>query len=155
MDRNRLKANDYNPNRVSPRELGLLKLSIMEDGYTQPIVTVQDGDDFVIVDGFHRYFVGGDPEVQESTGGKLPIVVIDKPIAERMASTVRHNRARGKHRIQGMSEIVYGMLKEGKKDTEVCNALGLSAQELLRLKHITGYAKLYANAEYGEEYKAG
>lgn len=155
VDRSRIKANDYNPNRVSPRELALLKLSILEDMYTQPIVTVRDGDNFVIVDGFHRYFVGGDPDIQKFTGGKLPIVVIDKPVASRMASTVRHNRARGKHRIQGMSEIVYGMLKEGKSDAEICTALGMSPEEIIRLKHITGYAKLFKDARYSEEYIAG
>ena len=155
IHRDRLRANDYNPNQVAPRELGLLKLSIMEDNWTQPIVTVHDPDNdlYVIVDGFHRYFVSGDPEVSALTGGRVPVVVLNKPLSDRMASTVRHNRARGKHKVTGMSGIVFGMLREGCGDAEICNKLGMEPDELLRLKHITGYAKLYGGVKsYSREY---
>ena len=154
VSRELLQANDYNPNRVMSKELGLLKLSIMSDGWTQPIVTIYDKElqKYVIVDGFHRYFVSSDPELYKRTGGKVPIVVLEKTIAERMAATVRHNRARGVHKVSGMSGIVYGMLKNGKKDAEICSELGMSPDELFRLKHITGYAKLYEDHEYNKEW---
>ena len=110
---------------------------------------VEDESRFVIVDGFHRYFVmKSNAEVRERTNGLLPCVVIDKSIADRMASTVRHNRARGKHGVQGMSSMVFKMLDEGMTDSEVCNELGMEPEELLRLKHITGFSKLFADTEY-------
>lgn len=148
----KVRANDYNPNSVAPVEMKLLYTSIEHDGYTQPIVTVEDDDapgSFVIVDGFHRYFVAvNNPDILESTLGCVPIVVIDKDINDRMASTVRHNRARGKHSISGMSSMVYQMLEGGWDDPDICNELGMEAEELVRLKHITGFAKLFENAEY-------
>lgn len=147
----RVSPNDYNPNKVAQMEMRLLLLSIREDGFTQPVVTYYDEarDLYVIVDGFHRYYVLlHSPVLYERTGGRLPIVVIEKDLAERMASTVRHNRARGKHSINGMANMVYGMLEEGLTDPEVCNALGLEPEELVRLKHVTGYSKLYADVEY-------
>ena len=147
-----VRANDYNPNSVSPPEMGLLKLSILKDGFTQPIVTVWDGEHYVIVDGFHRFSLcRDDPEVNARFLGMVPIVVIDKPISERMASTVRHNRARGRHGVEGMSGLVFDMLNQGMSDVEVCNDLGMEPQELLRLKHITGFSKLYADMEYNPE----
>jgi hypothetical protein len=153
----RIQANDYNPNAVAHHEMKLLHTSISEDGYTQPIVAIWDpeaGPDrlgrYVIVDGFHRYTVARRfPEISEARDGYLPVVVIDKPPADRMASTVRHNRARGKHSMVGMGSLVFGMLAEGQTDEEVCNKLGLEAEELARLKHITGYSKLYADHTYG------
>lgn len=146
-----VQANDYNPNAVAYHEMRLLFTSISEDGYTQPIVAMQDpvSGKYVIVDGFHRYTVMKKyPEIYDSTGGYLPVVVIDKPIADRIASTVRHNRARGKHSVQGMGSLIFQMLNEGEKDEDICNKLGLEAEELSRLKHITGYSKLYADREY-------
>lgn len=147
----RVSPNDYNPNRVAPVEMNLLHTSISHDGYTQPIVTVYDpeSDRYVIVDGFHRYYVCKMKEdVRSSTHGRVPIVVLDKPINDRMASTVRHNRARGKHQITGMANMVFEMLENGWKDEEICNELGMEAEELARLKHVTGFAKLFENAEY-------
>lgn len=147
----KVKPNDYNPNAVADIEMGLLLRSIEHDGYTQPIVTVYDAENdiYVIVDGFHRYFVGSRNDgVKESTRGHLPIVVIDKTINERMAATVRHNRARGKHSIQGMSSMVFSMLDQGMSDAEICNELGMEPEELLRLKHVTGFSKLFADTEY-------
>jgi len=146
-----VEPNDYNPNSVAQIELGLLLTSIMHDGYTQPVVTIYDPDrdKYVIIDGFHRYYVmKQSTEVMESTGGLLPCVVLDKSLSERMASTVRHNRARGKHTVAGMSSLVFQMLEEGMSDAEVCNELGMGPEELLRLKHITGFSKLFEDTEY-------
>lgn len=144
-------ANDYNPNCVAKNEMRLLKVSIQHDGYTQPIVTIYDEekDKYVIVDGFHRYSVmRTDKEIYDSTGGLLPIVVIEKSINDRMASTIRHNRARGKHTITGMANMVFKMLENGWDDISICKELGLEADELVRLKHVTGFSKLFQNVEY-------
>ena len=143
--------NDYNPNSVAKIEMGLLYTSIKHDGYTQPIVTIYDeeNDKFVIVDGFHRYFTClTNQDIRERNHGYLPIVVIEKDINDRMASTVRHNRARGKHSITGMSSMVFEMLQNGWKDEEICNELGMQPEEVLKLKHITGFSKLFSDTEY-------
>lgn len=144
-------ANDYNPNSVPQREMSLLYHSIKADGYTQPIVCVHDKerDRYVIVDGFHRYTtMKRNADIRERCNGMLPVVVIDKPMAERMASTVRHNRARGKHSQQGMGSMVKDMLDLGMDDAEICAELGMEAEELARLKYIEGFAKLFESAEY-------
>ena len=153
VDIDKVQANDYNPNSVAKVEMGLLYTSIKHDGYTQPIVTIYDKqiDKYIIVDGFHRYFVcKSNKDILERNHGKLPIVVIDKDINDRMASTVRHNRARGKHSVNGMSHMVFTMLENGWKDEDICNHLGMEADELLRLKHITGFSKLFEDAEYSK-----
>ena len=153
VDIEKVQANDYNPNSVAKVEMGLLYTSIKHDGYTQPIVTIYDKeiDKYIIVDGFHRYFVcKSNKDILERNHGKLPIVVIDKDINDRMASTVRHNRARGKHSVNGMSHMVFAMLDNGWKDEDICNHLGMEADELLRLKHITGFSKLFEDAEYSK-----
>jgi ParB-like chromosome segregation protein Spo0J len=147
----KIHPNDYNPNSVAKVEMGLLYKSIKHDGYTQPIVTIYDpeNDRYVIVDGFHRYFTAkASKDILERNKGMLPVVVIDKDINERMASTIRHNRARGEHSVSGMSSMVFKLLDNGWKDEEVCNHLGLEPEELLKLKHITGFAKLFENVEY-------
>ncbi len=146
-----VEPNDYNPNSVAHIEMGLLLTSISHDGYTQPVVTIYDPErgKYVIVDGFHRYFVmKRNPEIRERTGGYLPCVVIEKDINERMASTVRHNRARGKHSVDGMAAMVFSMLDNGMSDEAICNELGMEPEELLRLKHITGFSKLFQDVEY-------
>ena len=146
-----VQANNWNPNSVARNEMRLLHTSISADGYTQPVVTIYDPElgKYIIVDGFHRYTtMRTQPDIMATTHGYLPVVVIDKPPAEQMASTVRHNRARGKHAVTGMSNLVFGMLRAGKSDAEICNELGLEAQELLRLKHITGFSKLMADHDY-------
>tara|TARA_B100001093_G_scaffold483741_1_gene516545 strand:- start:1099 stop:1653 length:555 start_codon:yes stop_codon:yes gene_type:complete len=151
----KIEANDYNPNAVASTEMRLLYVSIKEDGYTQPIVTIHDEekDKYIIIDGFHRYFVGkSNKDILESTEGKLPIVVLKKTMNERMASTVRHNRARGSHSIKGMSNMVFEMLENGWDDAMICNHLGMEADEIVRLKHITGFSKLFANAEYSQSW---
>ena len=148
-----VQANDYNPNSVASTEMALLYTSIKHDGYTQPIVTIWDEklNKFVIVDGFHRYFIcKNNEDIAKRNYNRLPIVVIDKDINDRMASTVRHNRARGAHSISGMSNMVFEMLHNGWSDSDICNELGMDGSELIRLKHITGFSKLFANAEYNK-----
>ena len=144
-------ANDYNPNSVARNEMKLLYISVLHDGYTQPIVTIYDKeqDKYIIVDGFHRYLICKTyKDIAERTGGRVPIVVIDKPINDRMASTIRHNRARGKHSVDGMANMVFALLDNGWEDAAICNELGLETEELVRLKHITGFSKLFEDAEY-------
>lgn len=146
-----VESNDYNPNSVATVEMKLLYTSIKHDGYTQPVVTIWDEEKqkYVIVDGFHRYTtMRMNKDLRDMTGGLLPIVVIRKEINDRMASTVRHNRARGKHSISGMANMVFEMLEKGWDDERVCSELGMSAEELVRLKHVTGFSKLFENVEY-------
>jgi hypothetical protein len=152
-----VQANDYNPNSVAHHEMRLLHTSISEDGYTMPVVAIWDPDanggkgKAIIVDGFHRYTtMRRYQDIYDSTGGYLPVAIIDKPIADRMASTVRHNRARGRHSINGMGNMVFQLLTEGETDETICAKLGMEAEELARLKHITGYSKLYADVEYSQ-----
>lgn len=152
----KVQANDYNPNSVAGKEMQLLYTSILHDGYTQPIVTIYDKemDSYVIVDGFHRYFTcKKNKDIYSRNNGCLPIVVLNKDINDRMASTVRHNRARGEHSVKGMSAMVYEMLKNGWKDSDICNELGMDVEELHRLKHITGFSKLFENTEYSRAHK--
>lgn len=152
----KVQANDYNPNQVAKNEMKLLHTSIDHDGYTQPVVTVYNPkiDKYVIVDGFHRYSVMRFyKDIQKKNHGLLPIVVIDKDINDRMASTIRHNRARGKHSIQGMSKIVFEMLSNGWSDAEICNELGMEHEELIRLKHITGFSKLFKDVKYNRAWE--
>lgn len=147
----KVSPNDYNPNSVANIEMGLLYTSILHDGYTQPIVTIydEDKDQYTIVDGFHRYFTCKNNEnIRNRNQGCVPIVVINKDINDRMASTVRHNRARGSHSVSGMSNMVFKMLENGWKDSDICNELGMQPEELLKLKHITGFSKLFENVEY-------
>lgn len=147
----KVRPNDYNPNAVASIEMKLLYTSILHDGYTQPVVTIydKDSDSYVIVDGFHRYFTClHNADILERNKGMLPVVVIDKPINDRMASTVRHNRARGKHSVDGMASMVFSMLENGWDDAAICNELGMEAEELVRLKHITGFSKLFEDVEY-------
>lgn len=151
-----VQANDYNPNSVAGNEMRLLYTSISHDGYTQPVVTVYDSEiqKYVIVDGFHRYTIMRRYEdIYKLNDGKLPIVVIDKSINDRMASTIRHNRARGKHSVAGMGKIVFDMLKNGATDEQICNEVGLEPEELARLKYVTGFAKLFENAQYGKAWE--
>ena len=147
-----VRANDYNPNAVALREMTLLYTSISEDGYTQPVVVIEDEENpghYVIVDGFHRYTTMRRYEdIAAITGGYLPVVILEKSLKDRIASTVRHNRARGKHSVEGMGNLVFQMLQEGESDAVICRKLGLEREELARLKHVTGYSKLYKDHEY-------
>lgn len=147
----KVEPNEYNPNSVATVEMGLLYKSIKKDGYTQPVVTIYDEkrDKYVIVDGFHRYYVcKTKKDIFDRNMGMLPIVIIDKNISERMAATVRHNRARGEHSIDGMSNLVFKMLEDGMSDADVCNELGMEPEEILKLKHLTGFSKLFKDTEY-------
>ena len=148
-------ANDYNPNSVATPEMKLLYTSVKADGYTQPVVTIYDEkkDRYVIVDGFHRYSIMKRyKDIYLSCEGKLPCVVLkNKTMNDLMASTIRHNRARGKHSVIGMSNIVMEMLLNGESEASICLKLGLEPEELVRLKYITGYAKLYENKDFTKE----
>jgi ParB-like chromosome segregation protein Spo0J len=152
----KVKANDYNPNAVAPPEMALLETSIWEDGYTQPVVTYYDkeNDTYIVVDGFHRYLtLKNSKRIFEREEGHLPIVVIDKELGDRMASTIRHNRARGTHNIELMSTIVAELVEMGKGDRWICKHIGMSIDELLRLKQITGVAALFANRDFSESWE--
>jgi len=153
----KVKANDYNPNAVAPPEMALLEISIWEDGYTQPVVTVYDvaNDVYVVVDGFHRYLtIKNSKRIYDRENGMLPVVTLEKEIGDRMASTIRHNRARGTHNIELMSTIVSELIEMGKGDRWICKHIGMSADELLRLKQITGVAALFANSDFSQSWEA-
>lgn len=153
----KVKANDYNPNAVAPPEMELLETSIWEDGYTQPVVTYynKEQDVYIVVDGFHRYLtLKNSARIRERENGMLPVVVIDKDLSDRMASTIRHNRARGSHNIELMSTIVAELVEMGKGDRWICKHIGMSPDELLRLKQITGVAALFANRDFSQSWEA-
>ncbi|MCM1313682.1 MAG: ParB/RepB/Spo0J family partition protein [Bacteroides sp.] len=144
-------ANNYNPNMVAPPEMRLLELSIWEDGYTMPCVCyyLKDEDKYEIVDGFHRYMVmKTSKRIYEREHGMLPVSVIDKDISCRMASTIRHNRARGTHTIELMSHIVAELTSAGMSDAWIMRNIGMDKDELLRLKQVSGLAGLFADKEF-------
>lgn len=148
----KVTVNAYNPNVVAPPEMKLLELSIWEDGYTMPCVCyyLKEEDKYEIVDGFHRYLVmKTSRRIYEREHGLLPVTVIDKDISERMASTIRHNRARGTHSVELMSGIVSELVKAGMSDAWIMRHIGMSRDELLRLKQISGLAELFADKEFG------
>jgi len=147
----KIQANAYNPNAVAPPEMKLLYLSIKEDGYTMPIVCyhLPDTDKYEIVDGFHRFMVmKTHKDIYEREGGCMPVAVIDKPIQGRIASTIRHNRARGTHDIDLMSNIVAELVDSGMSDHWIAKNLGMDVDELLRLKQISGLAKLFQHENF-------
>jgi quercetin dioxygenase-like cupin family protein len=153
----KVKANTYNPNKVAPPEMELLETSIWEDGYTQPIVTYYDdrNDEYIVVDGFHRHLtMSRSARIREREKGMLPVVVINKTLGDRMASTIRHNRARGTHNIELMSTIVSELVEMGKGDRWICQHIGMSIDELLRMKQITGLASLFANRSFSDSWEA-
>ena len=150
----KVEGNEYNPNSVAPPEMELLKISIESDGYTQPIVTwLRDDGTYEVVDGFHRHVVG-----RYHLGlSHLPVVVINSDragVGDRMASTIRHNRARGKHRVDSMSEIVLDLSRRNWSDTKIARELGMDADEVLRLKQITGLAELFADDQFSQAWEA-
>lgn len=153
-----VKANDYNPNSVAPPEMKLLELSITADGYTQPIVAFCGGEGFEVVDGFHRNRVGRESaSVRERVKGYLPLVVINEDregINDRMAATIRHNRARGKHRIDAMSEIVVELKRRNWSPKKIGAELGMDPDEVLRLTQISGLAEMFADKEFSEAWEA-
>ncbi len=152
-------ANDYNPNSVAPPEMELLRLSVMADGYTQPIVSYPEEDRLTVVDGFHRTRVGKEcADVTVRIHGYLPVVVI-KPSqsdrGDRIASTIRHNRARGKHRIDAMADIVVELKRRNWSDEKIGKQLGMDPDEVLRLTQITGLAEMFADRSFSEAWEAG
>ena len=150
-----VRSNLYNPNTVAPIEMKLLELSIWEDGYTQPIVAYFDKAEnvYVVVDGFHRYLtMKTSTRIFERKGGCVPIVVIDKDISNRMASTIRHNRARGKHRVESMSEIVIELKRRNWSDEKIGNNLGMEPDEILRLCQLSGIAELFSDQEFSKSW---
>lgn len=152
----KIKPNTYNPNAVAPPEMKLLYESIKEDGYTMPIVCYysRENDIYVIVDGFHRYRIMLDhSDIYEREKGMLPVSVIRKPIDQRMASTIRHNRARGNHSVDLMSNIVKELHELGRSDAWISKHLGMDKDEILRLKQITGLAALFKDVKFGKAWK--
>lgn len=149
-----VRSNDYNPNVVAPPEMELLRLSIMADGYTQPIVTNADGegDGRTVIDGFHRNRVGKEcADVRSRVRGYLPVVQIKSERADRsdmIAATIRHNRARGKHKISAMSEIVIELKRRNWSNDKIGRELGMEADEVLRLCQMTGLAELFADDDF-------
>ena len=147
----KVQANDYNPNVVAPPEMKLLELSIWEDGFTMPCVCYynEQEDKYILVDGFHRYQVlKTSKRVNEREHGMLPVVVIEKDLSNRMASTIRHNRARGVHSVELMSNIVSELTKAGMSDAWIMRNIGMDKDELLRLKQISGLAELFADKDF-------
>jgi len=150
----KIQANSYNPNSVAPPEMKLLEISIWEDGYTMPIVCyyLPELDMYEIVDGYHRYTtMKTSNRIFEREGGVLPVVVIDKDESSRMASTIRHNRARGSHSIELMSNIVSELVESGMSDAWIIKHIGMDKDELLRLKQITGIAALFKDRIFSDE----
>lgn len=149
-------ANDYNPNRVAPPEMKLLERSIEADGYTQPIVAMQETAEAVktTVDGFHRGRVGKESKkIRQRVHGHLPLVLIEKDKSNRMAATIRHNRARGTHDIDLMCSIVGELTECGMSDGWIMRNIGMDADELLRLKQLTGLASLFANGTFSKAWE--
>lgn len=148
VKRDSLRANDYNPNHVAVPELKLLKTSILADGWTQPIVARPDGE---IVDGFHRWTIAADPEIAALTGGLVPVVYVEPDPANQMASTVRHNRARGSHHVLRMASIVRAMIDQhGMTEAQVQEMMGMEAEEVLRLYDRGGMPDLLGDNEFGK-----
>ena len=152
----KIEPNTYNPNAVAPLEMKLLYDSIKEDGYTMPIVCYHDRekDTYVIVDGFHRYRIMLDyPDIYEREKGRMPVSVIDKPMDCRMASTIRHNRARGSHDVDLMSNIIKELHELGRSDAWISKHLGMDKDEILRLKQITGLTAMFRDVNFGKAWR--
>ncbi len=151
-----VKANDYNPNSVAPPEMQLLELSIKEDGYTQPVVTWQRDDHKEVVDGFHRTRVAKEsPYVRDRIMGYVPVVTINQgrqELSDRMAATIRHNRARGKHNVDSMSDIVVELKKRNRSEEWIAKHLGMDADEVLRLCQVSGLIEMFQNSEFSKSW---
>jgi ParB-like chromosome segregation protein Spo0J len=150
-------ANDYNPNSVAPPEMRLLEHSIRADGYTQPLVTFPEGDRLEVVDGFHRNRVGREcPDIRERLHGYLPVVSINPERSnrpDRISATIRHNRARGRHQVGQMSEIVVELARRNWSDAKIAKELGMEPDEVLRLKQVSGLAEMFADREFSEAWE--
>lgn len=152
-----VRGNDYNPNNVAPPEMKLLAHSVTANGYTMPVVTHEAEDGTVVVDGFHRRRVCAEtPAVRDSTMGYLPVTCIRAERADepsRIAATIEHNRARGEHRIDQMSELVRQLHEAGWREHKIQEELGMTADEVRRLKQITGLAAMFADREFSEAWE--
>lgn len=152
----KIRANSYNPNAVAPPEMKLLEISIWEDGYTMPCVCyyLPDDDVYEIVDGFHRYSIlKSSKRIHDREKGMLPVVVIEKDLSNRMASTIRHNRARGSHDVDLMVNIVSELTKAGMSDAWIMKHIGMDADEILRLKQLSGLAELFKNKQFSTSWE--
>lgn len=151
-------ANDYNPNSVAPPEMRLLKRSIESDGYTQPIVAWINDGKYEVVDGFHRNRVGREyEEIRNRIHGHLPLSIINQDRidrGDRISATIRHNRARGKHRVDSMSDIVVELKRRNWSDEKICRELGMDRDEVLRLRQITGLAEMFKDREFSKAWEA-
>jgi ParB-like chromosome segregation protein Spo0J len=158
VDSDNIQANDYNPNAVAPPEMELLRVSIINDGFTQPIVTFAENGHREVVDGFHRNRVGKECKtVRERTRNFLPVVTINEGRAEksdRIAATIRHNRARGKHKVDAMSEIVVDLKRRNWSNEKIGRELGMDCDEVLRLSQISGLAEMFADRQFSEAWEA-
>lgn len=153
-----VEANDYNPNAVAPPEMRLLEHSIREDGYTQPIVVWADEGRYEVIDGFHRNRVGRETaDIRDRIRGYLPVSIANSGRADRgdrIASTIRHNRARGRHRVDAMSDIVQELARRNWPDAKIGRELGMDPDEVLRLKQISGLAELFGDRDFSEAWEA-
>lgn len=151
-----VRANEYNPNTVAPPEMKLLELSIENDGYTQPIVSWKQPNDYEVIDGFHRHRVGKESKtIQKRIHGYLPIVTINadrSELSDRMASTIRHNRARGKHGVDSMSDIVVELKKRNRSEDWIAKHLGMDSDEVLRLCQVSGLVEMFSNTEFSKSW---
>lgn len=158
VEADQIQANNYNPNVVAPPEMDLLKLSIMQDGYTQPIVAWPTDIGYEVVDGFHRNRVGREVgAVRKRVRGRLPIAVINPERTgreDRVAATIRHNRARGEHKVDAMSDIVLELHRNGKDEQWIAKELGMDLDEVRRLRQVSGMAELFADREFSEAWEA-
>ncbi|MBG2793532.1 ParB-like nuclease domain-containing protein [Proteus mirabilis] len=152
-------ANDYNPNVMSPTEKRLLETSLVKDGYTQPVVVLpiqqskNKPSQWQVVDGYHRYLLSKKNSLNKRINGYLPITILDvesHTMADQMAATIRHNRARGQHQVAAMSDIVRDLSRLGWNDQKIGNELGMSQDEVLRLKQISGLAELFSEHDFSE-----
>lgn len=148
-----VKANDYNPNRVAPPEMKLLRLSIKKDGLTMPVVVANEEDHYVVVDGFHRRMhAAEDKEIRASLNGYLPVSLLNKNIDDRMTSTVRHNLARGTHQVELSANLIVLLRKHNWTNARIGLELGMDADEVLRLKQITGLAEAFKDREFSKSW---
>ncbi len=148
VDINKVQANTYNPNHVSPDKMALLEESILMNGFCFPVVTIydKDVDKYIIVDGFHRYLIFKD----WLKANEIPIIVLEHDMSKRMMATVQFNRARGIHQVELMADLVRALVEQGVEDNEIAEKLGMEIEEVYRLKQLTGIAELFKNATYSK-----
>lgn len=147
---NKIIANDYNPNKVAPPEMELLEVSIVEDGFTQPVVCYYDerSDRYILIDGFHRYRVAK----ERLKISEIPVTVINKSLENRIASTIRHNRARGTHEVGKMEVIVKNLVSKGWNDVKIAKKLGMDIEEVFRFKQANGLKEAFSNHEFSKSW---